>query len=334
MIETPVKAQGGALAAPPPDPRLRESDPPPDPGSRYEHACVECGSPLHPDQAACLNCGAMVDHGDGGAGIRRAALGSVTALLVLGGAVGAAVAGLPHGKHVPKPATAQVFGPKKAIPPATAGSNGTGTATTNPLPGGDSLTKPPPIVPVKPNKTKAGNKNTNKVTNSTGSSNNTVSNSNNNNKSNKKKKGKKKKPHKSLGLFTDGVTPASAEEFTSSGSQGTSTEADHTTDNNPKTAWTATKGGVGVMVEPSSPPYSGIGIVSATPGYSVAVYYTPKSDPPKDVSDWKPVGTTSSASKHERFSFDGNAKNADHYLVWITGLSGSKVSINEIQLFQ
>src|SRR3712207_7143892 len=46
--------------------------------------CTECGSPLHEDQAACLSCGAMVDHGSGFAGIRRAAVGSATALLVLG----------------------------------------------------------------------------------------------------------------------------------------------------------------------------------------------------------------------------------------------------------
>jgi uncharacterized membrane protein len=68
-------------------------DPPPDPTSRYVHACRDCGLPLHEDQAACLNCGAMVEHPDGGAGIRRAALGSVTALLVLGMAVGAAAGG-------------------------------------------------------------------------------------------------------------------------------------------------------------------------------------------------------------------------------------------------
>src|SRR5919198_3615696 len=143
-IETPIKpASGGPHSAPPPDPKTRVIFPPPDAESRYEHACPECGLPVHEDQAACLSCGAMIEQPDGGAGVRRAALGSVTALLVLGGAVGAAVAGLPHGKRVPKAQTAQVFGPK-SIPPATAGTNGTGVKPVTPLPGTATGKSPPP----------------------------------------------------------------------------------------------------------------------------------------------------------------------------------------------
>src|SRR3954451_9103853 len=95
MIETPVKAPPptGPPSAPPPDARTRVMDLPPDPSGRHQHACTECGLPLHEDQASCLSCGAMVDQGSGYAGIRRAAVGSATALLVLGNGVGAAAAG-------------------------------------------------------------------------------------------------------------------------------------------------------------------------------------------------------------------------------------------------
>src|SRR5919202_895698 len=192
-IETPIKpASGGPPSAPPPDPKTRVIFPPPDAESRYEHACPECGLPVHEDQAACLSCGAMIEQPDGGAGVRRAALGSVTALLVLGGAVGAAVAGLPHGKRVPKAQTAQVFGPK-SIPPATAGTNGSGGGLkpVTPLPGTSTGKSPPPIAPVAPHKAKtpkanrkpaSGNagKSTGSGNTSSGNNNNTSNNNNNN----------------------------------------------------------------------------------------------------------------------------------------------------------
>jgi hypothetical protein len=334
MIETPVTAQRGPLAAPPPDPRSREPDPPPDPLSRYEHACVECGAPVHADQAACLNCGTMVEQGDGGAGIRRAALGSVTALLVLGGAVGAAVAGLPHGKDVPKPAEAHVFGTKKTPPPATAGSNGTQASPTTRLPGGDTAAKPPPIEPVTPSKTGGAGKNTG--TKSTGAIKNTPSGSSSGGKKSGGKKGGKKnggKPHKSLKLFTTGLAPVGAEEFTSSGSHSTSPAADRTADTDAKTAWTTKSAGHGILIQPNSGPWGGLGIVSSTPHYGVKVYYTNESTPPADLTAWKQVGSTTDADARQRFSFSGGAKNADEYLVFITGVpGGGKVSINEIQL--
>jgi hypothetical protein len=323
MIETPAKA-------PPPDPRLREPDPPPDPGSRYEHACVECGTPLHADQAACLNCGTMVELGDGGAGIRRAALGSVTALLVLGGAVGAAVAGLPHGKHVPKPAVAKVFGTKQTPPPATAGSNGSGASPVTPLADGGTASKPPAITPEKPHKVKSPAANTHSSSSNTNSS----TNSTGGTKSKKKKKKSKPKP-KPLALFEGGAFVAEAGEFTSSGPAGSSGATDQTIDNNAKTAWTKKRAGSGIMVTPNSPPYTGLGIVSALPGYGVKVYFTNESPPPSSVADWKPVTSTTSAGRHWRVNFPTTARNADRYLVMITGLpAGGKVSINEIQLFQ
>src|SRR2546426_5188440 len=97
MIESPVKPPplGGPLHAPPPDPRTRVPDSAPDPAARHEFGCRYCGAPLHADQAACLSCGAMVETADDRIGLRRAVTGSAAILLLLGGAVGAAVAGLP-----------------------------------------------------------------------------------------------------------------------------------------------------------------------------------------------------------------------------------------------
>jgi hypothetical protein len=343
-IETPTRVlppTGPPVVPPPPDPRTREPDPPPDPGSCYELGCAECGTPLRADQAACLNCGAMVRHDEGGAGIRRAALGSVTALLVLGGAVGAAVAGLPHGKNVPKPTIAKVFG-AKTPPPATAGTNGSGTSPTTPLPGAGTTAKPPPIAPVKPSTSKT--KKNPKTTSANNSNSSSGSNNTGGSNGQKKKKSKKKTDqgthtkhhHKSLGLFASGVAPASAEVFTASGSHSSSS-ADHTIDSDVNSLLAATHTETGIIVEPASPPYVGIGIVSSTPGYAAKVYYSNESSPPGDLTStaWHQVGSTSSGAGHERFSIPPAGKNADHYLVWITGLpSKGTVKINEIQLFQ
>src|SRR5438876_12280385 len=152
MIESPVKPPpgGGPPVAPPPDPRTRVMDPPPDRAARHGFACRQCGSPLHADQAACLACGAMVESEDERIGLRRVVAGSSAVLLLLGGAVGAAVAGLPNGKHVGKGPIAQVLGKKPVapIPPATVtpSPRGGGVGKSTPLAGASKTpTKPPAI---------------------------------------------------------------------------------------------------------------------------------------------------------------------------------------------
>src|SRR5947199_7936232 len=129
MIETPVKAppRTRGPAAPAPDPRLRVSDPlrrvpgpPPERTALHDRGCAECGAPIHPDQAACLHCGTMVEDRAARTGRRQAVMGSAVALLLLGGTVGAAIAGLPHGKRVPKKSPLAAV-PKNPIPPAIAG---------------------------------------------------------------------------------------------------------------------------------------------------------------------------------------------------------------------
>lgn len=348
MIETPTRP--GAPVAPPPDPRRREPDPPPEPSSRYEHACADCGAPLHRDQAACLNCGAMVDDSSGGAGIRRAAVGSVTALLVLGGAVGAAVAGLPNGKHIPKAATTQVLVKPKPPPQATAGTNGTGAKPIAPLPGGGNTAKPPPLAPVKPHRAKAktagksnGAKNggSNSGSGSSGGSpsGNGSKNNNNNNKGNPKGNGKGKgKGHHNppLALFTTGEAPSDAGQFsTASGPSANPGSADNTIDSDVHSAWTTSSAGRGVYVQPSHTGYHQIGVVSSTPGYDVKVYYTTAGSPPANILDWHQVGQSTNASSKQAFDLGGGARHASYLLVLIDALapgSSPHVSLNEIQL--
>lgn len=361
MIETPVKAPPptGPPAAPPPDVRTRVMDPPPDPGARHLHACEECGTPLHPEQAACLSCGTMVDRDSGviGAGIRRAALGSATALLVLGCAVGAAVAGLPHGKHVGRGPIAKVVGPK-ALPPATGGSN-TGSGSGNsPLADSGTGTKPPALAPTAPKSDNApkfpkapsssgGGGGGGSSPGTGGTTPNTSSGSDDGGSgtqgSNQGDQGDQgdqggqggqgghpKTPH-GLSKFNTGQQPDAAHIFTSSGeSDGAGT----TIDGNTKTAWTTSRSKIGVEVDPPPYTYRRIGILSATPGWSLEVYYTTKTSPAGYPSpDWKPVGSTNATGKDD-LPLDGEARHAKHYLVWVANTGGKHVRINEIQLME
>jgi hypothetical protein len=348
MIETPVKAPppSGPPSAPPPDARTRVMDPPPDPGGRHEHACVECGAPLHADQAACLSCGAMVELGEGGAGIRRAALGSVTALLVLGAAVGAAVAGLPHGKKVPKAVVAQTFGgPKKAIPPATADSGtGTGSGATTPLPGGGSGSTPPPIThshtrqhvgPVtNPHSTGGSTTGGSTSGGTTGGSSDTggsTKHGSSSTASDDSHHGGKPPPPT---LWNTGEQPAAAGVFDSSPHPGAG-KSDNTIDSDAASAWTTKGTGIGVYVDVNPGSYKKIGVISETPGYGAFVYYSTADDPPATLALWSPVGSTSAAGFKKRFALKGEARNAKHYLVRITDQPAKgSVSLNEIQLFQ
>ena len=87
----------------------------------------------------------MADDATGRVPWRTWGLASAATLLLVGGTVGAALAGLPRGKHVKKPIAA-ALAPKKAIPPATA-SPATGGTNTTPLAGagGGGTTAPSPV---------------------------------------------------------------------------------------------------------------------------------------------------------------------------------------------
>jgi hypothetical protein len=341
MIETPTKAPppSGPPSAPPPDARTRVTDPPPDPGGRHAHACTECGMPLHADQAACLSCGAMVEQGGGYAGIRRAAMGSATALLVLGSAVGAAVAGLPHGKDVPKKeAQAQVFSPNKAIPPATAdAAPGTGADGATDLPGADTGSKPPAIAPEKPHGSDSSS--LPDVPSSTGGSGGTSSggssggaaSSNGNDATDDKPKHEEPstKPDKPAGpqVYATGEQPASATVFTTSGPSGAS-GADYTIDGNAKTRWTSKSKDRGILVTPNPGNYKSIGVITETPGWSLEIYYSNKSSP-QSMDDWT-FKTSTNAERRNKLDVD----DAKHYLVLVADTGGKTVRVHEIQVFQ
>jgi hypothetical protein len=341
MIETPVKPPSGPPSAPPPDARTRVTDPPPDPGGRHAHACAACGMPIHEDQAACLSCGAMVEQGDGRAGIRRAALGSAAALLVLGSAMGAAVAGLPHGKKVPKPAVAGVFG-KKAPPAATADPNATADGNT-PLPGaGDGTATPPAIHPSTPHASKASKSALTSSTSARGSSSNGGSPSGGTPAGKKHHKKKKEPPpkeptHTGPTLFATGIAPASAGLFDSNGAHPSAGKSDNTIDSNRDSAWTTGHAGAGVYVSlDASGATKALGLVSETAGYDASIYFSKASNPPSSLSGWSQGGGVSNAGAKERVALSGDARKGKHFLVRITGFPSGKtrVSLNEIQLLQ
>lgn len=298
--------------------------------------------PLHADQAACLSCGAMVEQSGGYAGIRRAAVGSATALLVLGSAVGAAVAGLPHGKDVPKKeAQAQVFSPDKAIPPATA-DVAPGDGATD-LPGADGGSKPPPIAPEKPHGSDSSSLPDVPASpgggggggdSSSGSGGAPASNSKDADDGDKPKHDKPdKKPDKPSGptLFTEGEAPLNAWVFSSSGQ---SDGAGATIDSNAKSSWSTSRSKIGVEVDPGPDGFGRIGVISSTPGWSLQVYFTTATDPSGyPGSDWKPVGSTNANGKDD-FDLNGSARTAKHYLVWVADTDGKRVRVNEIQLMR
>jgi hypothetical protein len=332
VIESPVKPppSGGPPVAPPPDPRARVIDPPPDPAARHQFACRDCGSPLHADQAACLACGAMVENPDDRIGLRRVVAGSSAALLLLGGAVGAAVAGLPNGKHVGKGPIAQVLGKKPAppIPPATvtpAPSSGGGLGKSAPLAGSSNTpTKPPPI---HKSSTPAKKATSHKSSSSGGSGGSSSSNSGTKPKKKHPKPKPKSKP--SLTLFTAGEAPTKAGILTGSGHSGSATNV---IDGDPNSFWSAAKSGAGVWVETNSPPYAKLGVVSSTPGYSATVYYA-NGTAPSSKHGWTQAGAPiTSAKKKQTFALTSAAQSADYYLLVIN--SGSHVKINEIQLLR
>jgi hypothetical protein len=308
-------------------------DSPPDAGSRHEFACRECGLPLHEDQAACLSCGAMVENGDGRISLRRAVASSATILLLLGGAVGAAIAGLPNGKRVSKGPIAQVFGGKPpVVPPATV-SPSPGSGTTTPLPSSTGTTKPPSI----PHRKATTHTTTTTPTHASSLRNTNTSSSGSTGSGTKKKKKKNngggKKKHPGLTTFTSGEWPGNAGVLAGSPHAAAATDA---IDRDLSTAWTGAKN-AGIWVQPQSAgsAYAAVGVLSKTPGYGATVYYSTNDSPPSDLSGtgWKQARITKSAHKKERFRLDGPAQNAKYYLVVINTLPASGVvKLNEIQL--
>jgi hypothetical protein len=280
----------------------------------------------------------MVQHSEGGAGIRRAAVGSVTALLVLSGAMGAAVAGLPHGKKVTKPpAGGKVFG-QKPIPPATAGDDGTGNDLA-PLPGADGPTDAPPLTSPKspraaqtPAPTGSSSAGTGGGSPSGGSP---SSSGDSGKKANEDKAKDHKKPKpKGPTLFTRGAPPASADIW-SGGKQTSGDDLYRVFDSDAGSAWPTKKSGVGVVVGSNGGTTKAVGLVSRTAGYEVYLYSSNADDPPSDLADWKQTGSVSNAEGKQKLDVFGNQRDAKYYLLRFTSLpSGGRLKLGEIQLIQ
>jgi hypothetical protein len=350
MIETPVKPRPRPLAAPPPDPAERQAvpAPPPDAAALHDRACQHCGSALHRDQLACLNCGRMAEDGTGRVPWRTWGLASAATLLLVGGTVGAAIAGLPSGKHIQKP-IASALAPKKAIPPATAGTATGGTSTT-PLggAGGSGTTTPPAVHTTKPKSTTPPPKTTTPST-SGGSNGGASTMPSTSNKKPAKKHHTTTTPGASSVLFADGTSPGRGGLFDPSGDTGDHQgDVINTYDNDAGTTWKSgdypggklNKQGVGIWVKADSgAPSKGIGIFTRTPGFNVEIYATNDqgATTSPSLNAWgAPVAHRDSVSARQRVSLPTVARKDTYYLVWITKLpAGAKrVILQELQLLQ
>lgn len=346
-IETPVKPRS-PLAAPPPDPAQRQAvpAPPPDVATRHDRACSHCGSPLHEDQLACLVCGRMAENVDGRVPWRTWGVASATTLLLVGGTVGAAIAGLPHGKHVKKP-IASALAPKKAIPPATAGTTSSpGTTATTPLPGSSGATTPPALHTPKTHTAKPSHTNPTPSTSGAGGG----GSPSNNSSPKTKKKAKKHKsttPGASSLLFANGVEPGDGGLYDPFG-DGSDNGGDviNTYDNHTDTAWRSgpynnglQKRGVGIWVNVSSTTsYKGVGLFTGKPGFDVEIYYSndSSSTTSPSLNGWTLGGKQSNVSGRQQITLAKGARKAAYYLVWITKLAAGqkRITLSEIQLLQ
>jgi hypothetical protein len=353
MIESPIQAPppSGSPVEPPTFIPPVPDAPPPDLGALHDDVCEHCLAPIHADQAACLSCGKIVERDGGGMTWRRGAAASVAALLLIGGAVGAAVAGLPHGKKVPKVASAkkptgQAFG-QKPIPPATATPAPSDTA---PLPSTKSPKTPPAIAGGTPGPSApsgGGSPTPGPRTTPGGGGSHTRTTPHH--KTTKHRKKHTAPGASSAGLFTTGVSPIDGELFDPSASNDDHPDqVINTYDSDADTAWstktyttgdgTLDKPGVGVRVEVGTRGYKALGIVTRTPGFRAQIYYTDSESPPSTLGDWKPASTRRSIGPKQRIALQGDARKGKWYLVWITsvpkGKAKSRAKISEIQLLQ
>lgn len=347
MIEAPIKAPpptGQPVEPPVFIPPVPDA-PPPEWQALHDRVCEHCLAPIHPDQAACLSCGKIVEDG-GGVTWRRGALASIAALLLVGGAVGAAVAGLPHGKKVPKVAskrpTGQPFG-QRTLPPATASPTPSTKPPTAKLP---KTPKAPPAIHSGPS--------TPAPSGGTGSSPSPSSGSRGGSSPRHHSTPKKKHKHtapgaSSDGLFTTGVSPSDGNLFDPEGNGKDDHPDDviNTYDSEASTAWrtkiyqtgdrTLDKTGVGVEVRAGTPGFKALGILTRTPGFKATVYYSMDDTPPAALAGWKQATDSTRISKRQRVGLKkGEARKATWYLVWITLLPSHKkfAAISEIQLLQ
>jgi hypothetical protein len=109
------------------------------------------------------------------------------------------------------------------------------------------------------------------------------------------------------------------------------TQAWATIDQDARTAFTTKQNDIGVQVEPSVGEWRAIAVITETPGWSLAVYYSNATSPGGVHSDdWRQAVSMDPVARRTKLS----VPNAKHYLAWVADANGKRVRINEIQLFQ
>ena len=146
--------------------------------------------------------------------------------------------------------------------------------------------------------------------------------------------------------FANGDPPYDANVYDASGAGANDhpSQARRVIDGSTKTAWTTgdhpggLKGsGVGIVVDTGqAQPYTGVGIATSTPGYSVSVYSSNdnKGSGAPAANGWKLEGKKSNIANYQRIGLRGANDQPRYLLIWITKLppGKSRAGISEISL--
>jgi hypothetical protein len=311
--------------------------PPPPPPPAPARACEECGATLDERQEICVECGhaaAPPERRRLRGALPTASLVAGVVLLAASGAYGLSAGGSSNVRDIgigPKPPAADSLAEATPTPPP---------ATTTPPP--DTVPQatptPPPASssssPAKKSKAAHKAKTPATTTPSTPSSGSNTSggtqpsSGGNGGSTNKHPHRQHHTPTKTPppSWLADGDPPFEAKNY-----NGGSRPA-KAIDDNTKTAWMTRSSSVGIVVDTgAAQPYSEVGIVTSTPGFSVSVYSNTDDKRSGDLSadGWK-LENRSSVAKYQTIRI--KPKQQRYLLIYVTKLPSAKAAINEIKL--
>jgi len=306
---------------------------------RDETACAAYGTPLEPDQVACLECGhitrrrrSLIPSG----WPLRAGLASTTALLVSACAGLGVSAAFQGGGKVPKTAAAPTTPSNPTIPPAPAPPSPSAPAT--PSPGAQAPAPAKPATPAKPAVTTPAPSHSGSVTGPSGGGGGSGG-------------GQTTAPAQPGGgqaaPFPDGVTPDSANLLDAGDTADHPNKVQNVNDGDPRTTWSTASSGfshsVGIWLDAGSYiAYRKLGILAKGPSYSVQIYGSnansaPSAPPTQAGSGWTRLdagspSTPVSSGKNRIPLSEASGYQPRYYLIWITAVSGTNATIAETAL--
>jgi hypothetical protein len=314
-------------------------------------ACSECGAPQDERQEICVECGHAAPPPGRRQRIRRAlptiSLAAFAVLLAASAAYGLSAGGASNvrdlGLAAKPPAPPTVASATPTPPPATPAPVPPATATPPPAPPAASTTPKTTTKPKPAATTPAPN---------LASSNPSPAATTPHHHSGIRARSKNPHHHTQSGpsWLSGADSPYAAHVYDPNGSgAGEHTSASATqraVDGKAGTAWTTAdhpgglgKPGVGLVVEAGGfQGYSGLGIQTATPGFSVSIYSTDQSTPPETgdpaADGWRLEGRKAAVAKQQSIALKGATAQPHYLLVWITKLPPGKqrAGLSEISL--